>query len=100
MARIPTLKPALARISTAAAAPPPKITESIYGSGAWRDAKARVYASRPHVCAHCSRSGVRLYVDHIRELRDGGDAFDPANLQLLCSPCHMRKTARARAARG
>jgi 5-methylcytosine-specific restriction endonuclease McrA len=98
MARIATLKPVLRTLPTRLK-PLPKVTESIYGSGAWREAKARVYATQPHICAHCQRQGVRLYVDHIRELRDGGAAFDTSNLQLLCSPCHGRKTAKARGER-
>jgi len=34
-----------------------------------------------------------LEVDHIQPLADGGHPFDPANLQTLCSECHLEKTA-------
>jgi len=41
----------------------------------------------------------RLFADHIKELRDGGAAFDPTNGQCLCGAHHTRKTAQARAER-
>lgn len=31
-------------------------------------------------------------VDHVRSIRNGGDAFALDNLQSLCKPCHGRKT--------
>lgn len=31
--------------------------------------------------------------DHITEIAAGGDPLDPTNVQLLCLPCHKRKTA-------
>jgi 5-methylcytosine-specific restriction enzyme A len=41
----------------------------------------------------------RMFADHIREVADEGDRFDPANGQCLCGRHHTLKTARARAAR-
>ena len=41
----------------------------------------------------------RLFADHIKELRDGGAPFDPANGQCLCGAHHTRKTVQARADR-
>lgn len=32
-------------------------------------------------------------VDHIIPLEDGGEPFDPANLQSLCFRCHVIKSA-------
>lgn len=32
-------------------------------------------------------------VDHVVPVVEGGDWFDPDNLQLLCLPCHRRKTS-------
>ena len=40
-----------------------------------------------------------MFADHITEIRDGGDPFDPANGQCLCGRCHTLKTNAARAAR-
>ncbi|MEI9804079.1 MAG: HNH endonuclease [Pseudolabrys sp.] len=45
------------------------------------------------------REGVRLYGDHIVEIKDSGAKLDPANVLLRCAPCHGRKTAEARAER-
>lgn len=43
-------------------------------------------------CRSCGGRG-RLEIDHIRPVRTAPDrAFDPANLQALCGPCHTRKT--------
>jgi len=43
-------------------------------------------------CVQCG-SRHRLEVDHIAPLRDRPDlAFDLANLQTLCGPCHGKKT--------
>ncbi len=43
-------------------------------------------------CRQCGRAGI-LEVDHIHAIEDGGDPWDPANLQTLCkSPCHRDKT--------
>ena len=41
----------------------------------------------------------RLFADHIKELRDGGAPFDPANGQCLCGAHHTHKTVQARANR-
>ena len=50
-------------------------------------------------CKSPWRRGIRIFGDHIKERRDGGAEFDPANIQCLCGSCHTRKTAEARAAR-
>lgn len=42
-----------------------------------------------HVCRECGNPAHQ--VDHIVEYVDGGTR-DPANLQLLCDSCHMKKT--------
>lgn len=36
---------------------------------------------------------IRLEVDHITPISEGGHPFDPANLQTLCSDCHQQKTS-------
>ncbi|MFQ8432501.1 HNH endonuclease signature motif containing protein [Amaricoccus sp. W119] len=36
---------------------------------------------------------LRLEVDHVEPVRNAPDrAFDPGNLQVLCGPCHTKKT--------
>ena len=42
-------------------------------------------------CAACGATGEPLQVDHILALARGGED-ELSNTQLLCSPCHKRKT--------
>ena len=41
-------------------------------------------------CRSCGRWGNQC--DHILPLQFGGAMFDPANVQVLCIPCHVSKT--------
>ena len=41
-------------------------------------------------CTACGRPG-RLEVHHREPLRDGGPRYDPANLEVLCRPCHLER---------
>lgn len=41
----------------------------------------------------------RLFADHIKERRDGGDPTDPSNGMCLCGSHHTIKTRRERAKR-
>jgi 5-methylcytosine-specific restriction protein A len=34
-----------------------------------------------------------VLVDHIEPVKQGGDMWDPGNLQPLCNLCHERKSA-------
>lgn len=44
-------------------------------------------------CRACETRKGRLEVDHVEPVRTAPKrAFDPANLQVLCSPCHSKKT--------
>lgn len=52
--------------------------------------KRGLLASRPF-CNKCGCRGVRLELDHIVPVYKGGLDV-PANLQLLCVPCHSAKT--------
>ncbi|MCY3780026.1 MAG: HNH endonuclease signature motif containing protein [Chloroflexi bacterium] len=45
-----------------------------------------------HACQNCGERGNE--VDHITPIRAGGAMWDPENLQVLCSSCHVRKTRR------
>lgn len=99
MARIPTLRPGLRPVSTAAAKPAPKVKDQHYYTPEHRAWSRGVIARAGHACQGCGRTGVRLFADHITELQDGGAPFDLANGQALCGACHTRKTAAARAAR-
>lgn len=59
---------------------------------------ADIKAMRGNWCVQCGASG-RIIGDHIKELKDGGAALDEKNIQLLCHPCHQRKTSKERAKR-
>ena len=39
-------------------------------------------------CTRCKRPG-RLEAHHVKELRDGGAAYDLANVKTLCRACHV-----------
>lgn len=92
------------RVASAArsrVAPQPKTVDPHYLTpehAAWRAAVLRRAGYRCEGLA-CGAKGVKLYADHVVELRDGGSKTDPANGQALCARCHARKTARARAQR-
>jgi len=43
-------------------------------------------------CQLCGLKTHRLICDHIKELRDGGEALSPLNIQVICYPCHNKKT--------
>lgn len=79
-----------------------------YHSPEWRGLVKRLIRMRGGWCETCGAARgatgangrpVVLVGDHIVEIKDGGARLDPDNVQLLCRPCHMRKTAKAKAAR-
>ena len=58
----------------------------------WALLRLRTFARDGWRCVRCNRAG-RLECDHVTPLHRGGDAYDPGNLQSLCRPCHILKTA-------
>ena len=68
----------------------------IRNSRQWRDhVRPRQLRDFPY-CVQCDTVG-RLreatQVDHIVPLSEGGEPYEPSNLQSLCIHCHARKTA-------
>lgn len=67
-----------------------------YNSKAWRSLRDYVRRDELGVCRTCKAEGravVGDQVDHIVSIRrDPGRRLDRDNLQLLCTPCHRRKT--------
>ena len=92
-------------IDTRRVPPPPKTADPFYNSPEWRSLMAEIIAERGRICEdpHCDgkthSTGMRVFGDHIIELRDGGAALDKRNVRLLCGAAHTRKTAAARASR-
>ena len=57
----------------------------------WERVRRRVLDQDGWRCRACGRAG-RLEVDHVVPVADGGEVWNPANLQTLCRQCHIRKT--------
>jgi hypothetical protein len=54
------------------------------------------FISKHPLCRSCELFGtiaLACEVDHIKPLAKGGEPADENNLQSLCRPCHVRKTA-------
>ena len=101
MAKLKCVRPMLRCADVSAARLPPKVADSLYSTPefkAWRDAVIRRAGNRCE-SPRCGRAGVRLFADHIHEVKDGGAKFDLANGMALCGACHSLKTARVRAER-
>ena len=105
MARLGVLGPRIAAGEYRTIKPPPKVVAPFYSSPEWRALMAKILRARGRKCEDTEhdpskpRMGVRIFGDHIKEIRDGGAPLDPANVMLRCAPCHMAKTARERGKR-
>ena len=77
---------------------PEKVANPFYSSRAWRELRefclARAgYRCEAEFCKSPNRgAGMKLEVDHIREISDGGAPLDPANCRVNCVSCHRKKT--------
>ena len=71
------------------------------GDGAARRARYALNRAGSAICAHCGLTlqASALHVDHARAIADGGADVD-TNIQLLCIPCHYKKTRNENARRG
>jgi 5-methylcytosine-specific restriction enzyme A len=97
--RLQCLAPRLAPLDLRTAQPPPKQADPHYGSTEHKAWAAAVVRRAGNACQDCGRSGVRLFADHVVELRDGGAPLDLANGRARCGSCHTTKTAADRARR-
>jgi 5-methylcytosine-specific restriction protein A len=85
---------------------PEKRAASFYLSPEWRSFMDALivqrFGSRQHArcedqaCLHPTRRGIRIFGDHIHELKDGGAALNARNILCRCGSCHSRKTAEHR----
>jgi 5-methylcytosine-specific restriction enzyme A len=84
---------------------PKKTADPVYSSAEWRSLIARIITQRGRRCEKCGKyrgqdgRPIKVFGDHVVELRDGGALLDESNVQILCSDCHAAKTAAIRAAR-
>ena len=69
----------------------PRTGSAIYRTDQWKAVRLQAKRRDGWACVKCGAKG-RIEVDHVRALRDGGAAFDLANLQCLCPRCHASKT--------
>jgi len=75
----------------------------VYKNKQWPKSRAYVIARANGLCELCRPKGIikaGREVDHIVELTDSNKhdwniAYNPANLQYLCSDCHNHKSGRS-----
>jgi 5-methylcytosine-specific restriction protein A len=97
--------PRIATKDTRAVQPPPKTADPFYLQQAWRGLMKEIIARRGRRCEQCGRThdgrgeAIRIFGDHIVELRDGGEPLDPRNVLLRCGSCHTNKTIAERVRR-
>lgn len=99
-----TLRPGLKTVDHRTCAPPAKRADPELQTAAHEKWRKAVLDAAGWRCQSCGKRGgrghnVRLFADHIKERRDGGDPLDPKNGQCLCGSCHTKKTGQERARR-
>ena len=57
----------------------------------WAAVRRAVFERDGWRCVLCGRAG-RLECDHVTPLDQGGEPWDPDNLQTLCRACHVAKS--------
>ena len=57
----------------------------------WKSVRLSILDRDNWQCVCCGKSG-RMEVDHIKPLEDGGEKYNPSNLQTLARGCHIEKT--------
>ncbi|MEP9389640.1 HNH endonuclease [Mesorhizobium sp. KR9-304] len=101
--------PAIRTMDTRTVKVAPKRADPFYLTPEWRALMDAIiverFGSRAHArcedrqCQYPHRRGIRVFGDHIIEIKDGGALLDRRNIKCVCGSCHTRKTAAARAAR-
>ncbi len=103
-ARLHAARPRVAVLDTRRLKPQAKQADPFYLTPEWKRLIAEIIAERGRVCedpacrAH-HQPGMRVFGDHVIELRDGGAPLDKANVMLRCGSSHTAKTLRERARR-
>lgn len=104
MTKLHAIGPRIAAIDVRSARPSPKTVDPFYLTPeyqAWRAEVIRRSGGRCQdaLCRSPWRRGIRLFADHIVEIKDGGAPLDPDNGMTRCGSCHTRKTIEVRAER-
>lgn len=68
-----------------------KETIKMYSTARWKRVRRLALVRDGSLCQMCLAKTADL-VDHITEIKDGGDPYDLSNLQSLCNRCHSIKT--------
>jgi hypothetical protein len=99
--RLKQLSPAVRDANVSVARVAPKVADDFYLSSDFKAWSRAVKDRAGWKCQApgCSRAGVRMFADHIVEVKDGGARLDVKNGQCLCGSCHSLKTAAERASR-
>ena len=70
-----------------------KESTAVYNTRRWKKLRA-AQLSREPLCVNIVVCGnVATIVDHVVEIRDGGEPFSIENLESMCQCCHNTKTA-------
>lgn len=109
MARLHVLRHKLRAPSRVKVTAPKKVADSFYSSPAWRTLVEHLKVDRfgsvenarceDPQCRQSGRIGVKVFGDHVAELKDGGAPLDPDNVLFRCFSCHSRVTAERRGLR-
>ena len=63
-------------------------TKHSYYSKRWREFRKKMLKDCGYKCASCSALN-ELHVHHIKPVYDGGDFYNPDNIEVVCRSCHM-----------
>ena len=98
-AKLPATRPFLVKLTGRSVELPPKQADAYYRTEGHLQWRRMVIERAGFACERCGAERVRLFADHIKELRDGGDPLDLANGWALCGACHSQKTYAEKRAR-
>ena len=68
-----------------------KSVVKMYSTARWKRVRKIALVRDNGLCQHCLEANAEM-VDHIVEIKDGGDPYTLSNLQSLCNKCHAIKT--------
>lgn len=105
--KLTTLRPKLRVFDARAVKPELKTVDPFYLTPEYKKWRETVIARAGRRCEdvdgdeRCPKAEPqhRMFADHIKERRDGGAPFDPANGKCRCGSHHTLKTANERAKR-